>query len=75
MARILKGGASMELITIFMIIFMASAAGVLVLGLISMIRGGTFDAKYSNRLMQLRIFFQVLALIMLAILIIYHVGK
>jgi hypothetical protein len=42
-----------------------SVLGVLGLGLFSMVRGGEFNKKYGNKLMQARVILQALALIML----------
>lgn len=41
--------------------------GVLVIGLVSMVKGGEFNKKYGNRLMQARVMLQGLALAMLAL--------
>ncbi len=46
-----------------MIISMVAVVGSLVLGLYSMTRGGAFNEKYGNRLMQLRVTLQGLALV------------
>jgi hypothetical protein len=53
--------------TICMLTAMASVFGVLILGLISMVKGGEFDKKYANRLMQARVMLQALALVFLAL--------
>ena len=45
-----------------MIVAMIAALGSLVLGLVSMVKGGEFDKKYSTRLMQARVLMQGLAL-------------
>ncbi len=44
-----------------------SVIGVLVLGLFSMVKGGEFNKKYGNKLMQARVGLQGLALLMLAL--------
>jgi hypothetical protein len=46
---------------------MLSVLAVLVIGLVSMIKGGEFNAKYGNRLMQARVTLQGLALALLAL--------
>jgi hypothetical protein len=46
---------------------MLSVLAVLVLGLISMIKGGEFNKKYGNKLMQARVGLQGLALALLAL--------
>ncbi|MCD8494017.1 MAG: twin transmembrane helix small protein [Alphaproteobacteria bacterium] len=43
-----------------------AVVGVLILGVFSMAKGGEFNQKYGNKLMQLRILFQGLALALLA---------
>ena len=43
--------------------------GVLAVGVISMLRGGEFNAKYSNKLMRLRIGFQALAITLLVLML------
>ncbi len=56
--------------TFFMIcagIAMLAVLGALGLGLFSMMRGGAFNEKYGNKLMQLRVALQGLALAMLAL--------
>jgi hypothetical protein len=47
---------------ILMGIAMAAVLGVLLLGILSMARGGEFNKKYGNKLMQARVFFQGLAI-------------
>ncbi|MCF8495055.1 MAG: twin transmembrane helix small protein [Alphaproteobacteria bacterium] len=44
-----------------------AVAGVLVLGILSMARGGEFNKKYGNRLMQARVILQGLVLALLAV--------
>jgi hypothetical protein len=46
---------------------MLSVLAVLIIGLFSMIKGGEFNAKYGNRLMQARVYLQGLALALLAL--------
>ncbi len=50
-----------------MVIAMFSALGALVLGLVSMVKGGDFDKKYSNKFMQARVILQGMALLFLAL--------
>jgi hypothetical protein len=50
-----------------MVLAMFAALGALALGLISMVKGGEFDKKYSTRLMQARVLLQGLALLCLAL--------
>ena len=44
-----------------------ATAGALGVGLFAMVRGGEFNKKHGNKLMQLRVIFQGLALTMLAL--------
>ncbi|MCB1531436.1 MAG: twin transmembrane helix small protein [Alphaproteobacteria bacterium] len=44
-----------------------SVVGVLALGLFSMAKGGEFNKKYGNKLMQARVMLQGLAIAMLAL--------
>jgi len=48
---------------ILMGIAMVAVVGVLLTGLFSMARGGSFNAKYGNKLMQWRIWLQGIAII------------
>ncbi len=50
-----------------MFVAMAAVLGVLGLGLFSMIKGGEFNRKYGNRLMQARVWLQGLAIGLLAL--------
>lgn len=49
------------------LIAMVATVGVLAFGLVSMVRGGDFDARNSNRLMRLRVMFQFIAIVLLGI--------
>lgn len=46
---------------------MLAVTGVLALGVVSMLRGGEFNQKYGNRLMQARVMLQGVALALLAL--------
>lgn len=52
---------------ILMILAMLFVLASLVAGIISMIKGGAFNKKYGNKMMQARVFFQGLALLFFAI--------
>lgn len=52
---------------IIVILACLSVLGVLALGLFSMIKGGEFNEKHGNRIMQLRVMLQGLALALLAL--------
>lgn len=49
---------------IAMLVAMFLALGSLLMGLISMARGGEFNRKYGNRLMQARVYMQGAALVL-----------
>lgn len=58
----------MNTFTLIMVIFAClSVAAVLFLGLFSMVKGGEFNEKYGNKLMQARVVLQGLALTFLAL--------
>lgn len=59
-------------LTILLVLAMLATLGVLGMGVVQMIRGG--DPRRSNRLMQSRVAFQALALLLLALLLML-VGK
>jgi hypothetical protein len=55
--------------TVLMGIAMVAVLAVLVLGLISMVKGGAFNQKYGNRLMRWRVGLQAVALVLFIIAI------
>lgn len=50
-----------------MIVAMLATLGILVTGVVSMGRGGEFNAKYGNRLMRARVMMQGIALLFFAL--------
>lgn len=54
---------------ILMTIAMAAVLGVLILGVLSMAKGGEFNKKYGNKLMQARVYLQGTALILFVLAI------
>jgi hypothetical protein len=52
---------------IAMVIAMLLAFGSLVVGIVSMAKGGEFNKKYGNKLMQVRVYMQGIALVLFAI--------
>lgn len=52
---------------IAMVIAMLLALGSLIVGIVSMARGGEFNKKYGNKLMQARVYMQGIALVLFAI--------
>ena len=59
--------------TILLVLAMLAVLGVLGAGVVTMIRGG--DPRLSNKLMQGRVMFQALALVLLAILMMMAAGR
>ncbi|MDH3236879.1 MAG: twin transmembrane helix small protein [Alphaproteobacteria bacterium] len=57
-----------DTLTILLFVAMGITLVVLFTGLISMARGGEFDRKNSNRLMRLRVLFQVIAILIFILL-------
>lgn len=62
----------MNIFVILLLLAMLAVLGTLVLGIISMIKGGAFNEKYSNRLMRARVTLQGLALLLLALAVMAH---
>lgn len=54
-------------LTVLIVLSMLSVVGVLALGIISMIRGGEFNQRYGNKLMQARVILQGLTVALLAL--------
>ena len=52
---------------IAMVIAMLLALGSLIVGIVSMARGGEFNKKYGNKLMQARVYMQGIALVLFAL--------
>lgn len=63
----------MSIFTIVVIVLMLATFGVLVLGLIVMLRGGEVNKKYSNKLMSLRVALQAVVILLLGAL--FLLGK
>jgi hypothetical protein len=59
-------------VTILLIATMAATLGVLIVGVVSMAKGGEFNARYGNKLMRLRILMQGIAVALFVILMILH---
>ena len=50
-----------------MIVAMLATVGILATGMIAMIKGGEFNAKYGNKLMRARVMMQGIALLFFAL--------
>ena len=57
--------------TILMIVAMLATLGVVVVGVISMARGGAFNRRNSNRLMRLRVVLQATALLFFVVAMLF----
>ena len=55
---------------IMMVLAMLATISVLVIGIFGMVKGGEFNQKYGNKLMNLRVLLQAVALLFLALAII-----
>lgn len=44
---------------------LAAVLGILIVGVVSMLRGGNFNAKYSNKLMRMRVIAQLVAILLI----------
>lgn len=61
--------------TVFLVLAMAATVGALVWGLIGMVRGGEFNARWSNKMMRYRVLFQAIALAIFGILVMLSKGS
>ncbi len=59
---------------ILAVIAMLAVVAVLFTGIVSMVRGGEFNAKWSNKLMRWRVALQAVALVLL-LLVVWSVHK
>ena len=55
----------MNFIAVLLMIAMLATAGVLLTGIAGFLRGGEFNAKYGNKLMQARVGLQLVAVLLL----------
>jgi hypothetical protein len=61
--------------SILMIVAMMATLGVVIVGVISMARGGTFNQRNANKLMRLRIVLQATALVLFAVAMLFARGS
>jgi len=59
------------LITILILVAAIATLGVLIVGVTSMMRGGEFNRKYGNKLMQWRVILQGSAVLLLVLLMLF----
>jgi hypothetical protein len=57
----------MSFFTVIILLTLLAVLGVLVFGIITMFRGGEFNRKYGNKLMQLRVFIQLIAVLLIGL--------
>ena len=62
----------MDFLTVLLLLAMLATVGALVLGIGSFFKGGEFNRKYGNKLMQARVAFQAIAVVILLILLVSH---
>jgi hypothetical protein len=62
----------MDFLTVLLLLAMLATVGVLFVGLAAFFHGGEFNRKYSNKLMQARVAFQAIAVVILLILLVTH---
>jgi hypothetical protein len=54
-------------LSIMLALALAAVLGVLIVGVFGMLKGGEFNRKYGNKLMQLRVVLQGVALVMIVL--------
>jgi len=57
-----------SLLPVLIVLFALATLGVLLFGILSMVRGGEFNKRNSNRLMRARVILQGITLMLLALL-------
>ena len=62
------------LLPILVIVFAVATLGVLAVGMVAMIRGGEFNRRHGNKLMQWRVMLQAAAILQLGFLM-FVVGR
>jgi hypothetical protein len=60
------------ILPILVVVFALATLGVLIVGVIAMVRGGDFNRRNSNRLMRMRVILQGITLALLALLFFVH---
>jgi hypothetical protein len=64
----------MSFLPIAALIFVLLTLGVLFFGLATFVRGGEFNKKYGNKLMQARVAFQLGALVLIGLMFLFSMG-
>ena len=60
----------MSFLFIAMLVSLASVLAVLILGIVSMLRGGEFNRKYGNKLMRARVILQGVTIVLFILVMI-----
>jgi|TARA_B110000438_G_scaffold253335_1_gene258876 hypothetical protein len=59
----------MSILALIMILFMAGALAVVIIGVVAMAVNGKLNKNHSNKLMRLRVLFQAIAILIFVIII------
>ena len=59
----------MDILPIIMVLFMAGALIIVVVGVVAMAANGKLNKKHSNKLMRLRVLFQAIAIVFFVIIV------
>ena len=62
----------MDFLTTLLLLAMLATLGALAVGIGAFFKGGEFNRKYGNKLMQARVAFQAIAVVILLILLMTH---
>ena len=63
---------TMTIFTALISIALLAVLGVLITGIVSMFRGGEFNDKYGNKLMQMRVIIQFIAVILIGLAFLFR---
>ena len=69
---ILNYNNNMSILGLIMIIFMAGAFAVVIIGVVAMAINGKLNKNHSNKLMRLRVLFQAVAVIVFVIIVLLY---
>ena len=59
----------MDILPIIMVLFMAGALVVVIIGVVAMAANGKLNKQHSNKLMRLRVLFQAIAIVFFVIIV------
>ena len=59
----------MSIMALILILFMAGALGVVIIGVVAMALNGKLNKNHSNKLMRLRVLFQAVAIVIFVIIV------